>query len=73
MFLAASRDYEYPVSHRGTTFHYSHTPIESRKSNHDLILIPTHQSHDSVVTGLNGPQHATYITSKRDTNAEYLA
>ena len=37
VFLAASRDHKFLSSHKGTTSHISHTPMESRKSNHDYI------------------------------------
>ena len=32
IFLAANRNHEYLLSHRGTTLHLSHAPIKSRKS-----------------------------------------
>ena len=37
MFVAASRDHKFLLNHRSIILHFSPTPIESRKTNHDCI------------------------------------
>ena len=56
--------------------HVSYIPVESRKSNYKYDNNSQYNSTAYMpVPSLDpsDPQHATYITRKRDTEAEYLA
>ena len=60
--LAANQDHEFPLHHRGTVSHVSHTPIESRKSNHNHI-------NNSLPTQLPSCQCHLWIQVNHDTQS----
>ena len=72
VFLAASRDHSFLLSHRGTVLH---TPIESSKSNCNHDKNPTSSTTHtwSSSSNPNGPQHPAYYARKRDAQVEYLS